>query len=68
MGFVYETALEEARIKARDARLACDYDSDTPQPDVEGDSKEYLPDLEDNTWCDSTFFRDDDEAGGGDQG
>lgn len=67
-GFVYETTLEEARIKARDARLSCGYNPDTPQHDSEGDGEEDLPDLEDSASCDSAFGRDHDEAGGRDQG
>lgn len=34
-GCDFKTAIEEARVKARDAWLACDFDPDTPQPDSE---------------------------------
>lgn len=34
-GFVFDVALENARIKARKARLACGYDPATPRPDEE---------------------------------
>lgn len=38
-GFVFETAMEEARVKVRKARLACVYEPATPQPDAEDDDE-----------------------------
>lgn len=67
-GFVYETALEEARAKDRDAWLAYGYDPDTPRSGVEGDGEEDIPKVEDNTWWDSTYGRGNDEEDGRDQG
>lgn len=56
-GFVFETTMEEARVKAREARLACDYDSTTPQPDTETDDEGGVDQLEDSAWCDSAYNR-----------
>lgn len=46
--FVFKTSLEEARAKAHGAQLACSYDPDTPQPDVEDDEEGGFPNLEDS--------------------
>lgn len=54
-GFIFETTMEEVLVKAHEAWLACGYDPDTPQPDVEDDDEGVFPDLEDSTWCDSTY-------------
>lgn len=62
-GFVFETALEEARVKARKARLAYGYDPDTPQPDVECDKERGLPELEDNARYDSAYGQSGGEKG-----
>lgn len=38
-GFVFETVLEEARVKARKARLSCGYDPTMLQPGAEDDDE-----------------------------
>lgn len=36
--FVFEMAVKEARVKSREARLACGYDTSILQPDAEDDN------------------------------
>lgn len=70
MGFVYEMTFEEARVKAREAWLACDYDPTTLQANFEGGDKGDVDQFTDSAWCDSAYGRDeegeDDKSRGGD--
>lgn len=56
-GFVYETAIEEARVKAREIWLAYDYDLAMPQLNSEGGDENGVDHLVDRAWYDSAYGR-----------
>lgn len=55
VGSIFQAALEDARVKAREAWLSCNYDSATPQADSEEDEKEGVDRLGGSAWCDSAY-------------
>lgn len=55
IGFVFKTTIEEDRAKAREARLACDYDSATRQPDSKERDEEGVDQLANNAWYDVAY-------------
>lgn len=65
--FFFETAIEEARVKARETRLACGYNPATPQTDTEEDDEGGVDQLADSAWYDSAYGRCEEEEDGGDQ-
>lgn len=67
-GFIFEMAMEEARVKAHEARLACGHDPTIPQPNAEDNDDRCIDHLEDTSWCDSAYNQDEDGEEGGDQG
>lgn len=66
IGFIFEIALDEARSKAREARLACGYDSDTPQSDADDKDEGGFDQLEDSAWCNYVYYHGKDGEGGRD--
>jgi len=66
--FVFETTMEEARVEARESRLACSYDPAIPLPNAKDDDEGGIDQLEDSAWCDSAYNWDRDGEDYGDQG
>lgn len=54
MGSVFEVALDDARVKAHEARLACSYDPAMPRPG-EDDEEEVIDRLEEDAWYDFVY-------------
>lgn len=47
--------MEEARVEARESRLACSYDPAIPLPNAKDDDEGGIDQLEDSAWCDSAY-------------
>lgn len=67
-GFVYETAIKEARVKDRKSRLSCDYEPVASQADSKRGDEGDVDQLVDNVCCDSAYSRDGEGEDVGGQG
>lgn len=68
VGSIYETALEDSRVKARKAWLACDYDPATTLSGSEEDEEGGIDRLVDGAWYESAYPQGEDAEDSGGRG